>query len=126
MIKEIIDITEKVMIIRPVQTCEKFMSEQEIYEWTRGAWRLGAVRIKKVEYVFCVPKSEIIKVYKVMQWYRAGTLEYKYRNKKEFMPRTRWEFEGKIDEVLQEKYQGMSVAKYFPHGTQNPIRYINC
>jgi len=39
----------------------------------------------------------------------------------------RWEFVGKVaEEPIRRRYNGKSVAHYFPIGAQNPIKYVNC
>ncbi len=120
------DMKKKIILIRPARSCNKGMSDQEIYEMTRGVWRVSIVNAQKVEYAFCVIKGEIIRIYKIHQWHPAGTLEYKYRSKEEVNVEGRWEFEGERCEQLEKEYSGISIASYFSKGNQNPIRYINC
>ncbi len=119
-------IAQKAILIRPARSCNKGMSDQEIYEMTRGVWRVSIVNAQKVEYAFCVIKGEIIRIYKIHKWRCAGTLEYKYRSKEDVNIKGRLEFEGERCEQLEKEYSGISIASYFSKGNQNPIRYINC
>jgi hypothetical protein len=95
------------------------MSPLELYETTRGCWRVGSRR-SKVEYAFSLFRGIVLEVYRIDQWFPAGTLEYKTRDSSAFKKDSRWEFSGKIAEDIREGYVGFSVGK----AGQNPIRYV--
>jgi len=54
------------------------MSPLELYETTRGCWRVGPRR-NKVDYAFSLFQGIVLEVYKIDQWHPAGTLEYETR-----------------------------------------------
>ena len=96
------------------------MSALELYETTRGCWRVGPRR-NKVEYAFSLFQGIVLEVYKIDQWYPAGTLEYKTRDSAALKQEGRWEFSGKVAEDIRGEYVGFSAGK----AGQNPIRYVN-
>ncbi len=60
------------------------MSPLELYETTRGMWKLGKRR-ERAEYAMCVTYGIVREVYHIDQWYPAGTQEYKTRDPATFM-----------------------------------------
>jgi len=102
------------------------MTPEELYEATRGVWKLGKRR-EKAEYVFSVADGEIKEVYKINAWFPAGTQTYKTRPEKDVLVDGRWEFSGTLaPEAIRKNYIGNSVRRYFPRGAANPIQYVNC
>jgi hypothetical protein len=63
----------------------------------------------------------VLEVYRIKQWYPAGTLKYKTRDSSDFKKSGRWEFSGSIAKDIREEYIDFSVGK----AGQNPIRYVN-
>lgn len=96
------------------------MSALELYETTRGCWRVAPDR-NKPEYAFSLFQGIVLEVYKIHQWYPAGTLEYKTRDSSTLRKEGRWEFSGEIATEIREEYVSFSVGK----AGQNPIRYIS-
>lgn len=96
------------------------MTDEELYETTRGIWRVAQQK-DKVEFALALYQGIVLEVYRIHRWHRAGTLEYKTRDSSDFENSGRWEFEGSIAEDIRNEYVGFSVGK----GGQNPIRYKN-
>ena len=96
------------------------MSNEELYEATRGIWKLGSRR-DHAEYVMAVYQGIVREVYRIEKWRPAGTLPYKTRDAEGFKKSGRWEFEGVIATEVRDEYIGNSVGL----GGQNPIRYKN-
>jgi len=112
MILKEVEIEEKGLLIRINQIYRDTIGDLSLYEATRGGWVIGEKR-KRVEYAFAVYKGQIKEVYKIICWYKAGTLEYKTRPIKDVNISGRWEFEGaKADQSVREKYLNKSVAHY--------------
>ena len=127
---ETVEITENVILIRINKLYRQQMSEDELYEATRGIWKVG-IRRKKADYAFSVYKAKIIEVFSINSWLHACTLPYKTRNMKEAISKVtvqgRWEFDGQLaEDKIRNKYIGKSVKQYLPTGASNPIIYINC
>ncbi len=97
------------------------MTKQELYETTRGIWVVGETRRNKVEFALALFQGIVLEVYRIKQWYPAGTLKYKTRDTSHFKNSGRWEFSGSIATDIRDEYIGFSVGK----AGQNPIRYVN-
>ena len=97
------------------------MSKEELYETTRGIWKVGETNRNKVEYALALYQGIVLEVYRIKQWYPAGTLKYKTRDSSEFKNSGRWEFSGSIAQDIRDEYVDFSVGK----AGQNPIRYVN-
>ncbi|SHI04626.1 hypothetical protein [Desulfofustis glycolicus] len=124
-------IEEPAILIRCAKFYREGMSQQELYEITRGIWRIGTRR-EKAKYAFSIYKGVIKAVYEINSWHKAGTTSYQTRIDLSSIDSTsryigdRYEFLGEESEKMQEKYLGKSVAHYFERGNANPVTYINC
>jgi len=118
-------ISEPVILIRINQLYRYDMTAEELYEATRGVWKLGQRR-QKAQYAMAVYRGVVRKVFKINEWHRAGTTPYKTRAAEEVNVSGRWEFTGVEDARLGSKYIDKSVEKYFPRNTQSPIMYVGC
>jgi hypothetical protein len=103
--KVTIDNCDRVLMIRINKSYHDNISKQELYEVTRGIWKVDRSRAEKVEYAFSLFQGIVKEVYKVNQWHPAGTLKYFHRNSSSFPNSGRWEFAGeKADESIRKKY----------------------
>ena len=108
------DIDEPVVLIRPARLYREGMSDDELYEATRGVWRVGP-RAANARYAFAVAHAVIVEVYEIDSWQPAGTSQYRYRPRHEVHRSGRREFTGRVaDQVMRRRYVGQSVAHYFP------------
>ncbi|MEQ6391382.1 hypothetical protein RZN22_19125 [Bacillaceae bacterium S4-13-58] len=115
-------IDEPVLLIRVNQSFHYDMTPVELYDATRGIWRIGEDR-EKVEYAFAVFDGIVHEVYKILSWYRAGST---FSTRGKFNNEVRWEFVGQIaDDSIRYKYLGKSVDRYLSKSAQNPIAYVN-
>ena len=115
-----IDVRHKALLITINRLYRSNMSDRELYEATRGIWRLGSRR-ENVVYGMAVYQGIVREVYRIESWFPAGTLPYETRDAKGFRNSGRWEFEGSIATEIRDEYIGNSVGL----GGQNPIRYKN-
>lgn len=112
------------------------MTPFELYEATRGYWRVGKINSDKVKFVLSVYGGLVLEVYEVAGWYdemstmmdsRAAETAFLYEEDydEEEMQFDRREFVGRIalDEV-RNKYIYKSVASFYANGKRNPIRYF--
>lgn len=96
------------------------MTAEELYESTRGIWKVGSRR-EEVDYAMAVYQGVVREVYAVKSWHPAGTLEYRTRHDIDARRDSgRWEFDGSVAEGIRNEYVGFSVGR----GGQNPIRYV--
>ena len=67
------DIKDSILVIKINGLYKRGMSEEELYEATRGVWRISIKTIKKqkVKYVFAVYNQLIVAVYKPDEWHRV-------------------------------------------------------
>lgn len=116
-----VDVRHRAILITINRSYRSGMTAEELYETTRGIWRVGKQK-DKAEYALALYQGIVLEVYRIRKWHHAGTLDYKTRDSSYFKNSGRWEFEGCVaeDEVRNE-YVGFSVGK----GGQNPIRYKN-
>ena len=118
-------ITDPALLIRINNLYRHGMSETELYEATRGVWKLG-IRRENAKYAFAIFEGVVREVYAIKSWHRAGSTTYATRPKSDVALASRWEFiRGKTPKDIRNKYVGHSVASYLVKGAQNPIAYVN-
>lgn len=115
-----VKVRHKVMLITINRIYRSHMPPEELYEATRGTWKVGPRR-NRVEYTMAVYQGIVREVYRIEQWLPAGTLEYQTRESEGFKGSGRWEFSGTVADDIRDEYVGFSVGM----GGQNPIRYVN-
>jgi len=126
------NISEPSILIRINQAFRYSMSEAELYDYTRGHWKLNLERAKKARYAFSIYSGVIQEIYTVLGWFEA--LEtFSIRKQNELIKRGsdervngRYEFIGDIaPDTIRKKYRHKSVNHYFNAGNMNPILYLN-
>lgn len=120
-----VEVREPSIFIRINQKFRYSMSEIELYDFTRGQWKINSDRAKNAKYAFAVYEGIIQEVYSILLWLEAGkTLNT--RNETEAL-KGRFDFIGNIAEPeIRNKYKYKSIEHYFKKGNANPITYINC
>mgnify|MGYP001178924859 FL=1 len=116
------NITEKVVLIKLSTTFRYNMEPFELYDYTRGIWKVAENRRNEITHAFAVYDGIIQETYNVLQWFKAGTT-YANRDYDEWDKTGRWEFIGSISEEMRTKYRYKSVEHYWSANAQNPIRY---
>lgn len=118
---EIID-GEALVLIRVSRAYERGISDEQLYEITRGWWKISPKRAHQARRVLSVFGGVVRAVYRPTEWVqptsdliaedpsRAG----------------RWGFIGTSDPDGEDRYLYRDVTAHLPLGAQNPIRYINC
>ena len=118
------DIGENVIAIKINRSYRENMTATELYEVTRGWWKLDIKRAQLAEYVFSVYQGIVKEVYKVDGWLPAGSIP-RVTLPDEVAPPDRFEFDGKIAEPsIREKYINKSLANLYRNGEANPIKYF--
>ena len=116
-----INVKNKAILITINRLYRSEMTKEELYETTRGIWRISETNRNKVEYALALYQGIVLEVYRIKKWYPAGTLKYRTRDTSHFKDSGRWEFSGGIANDIRDEYIGFSVGK----AGQNPIRYAN-
>jgi hypothetical protein len=111
-----------VVLIRINKLFRYGMSDIELYDATRGIWRLNP-KAATARLAMPVFDRVIQEVYHVEHWLPAGsTLSTRGR----LRSRGRYEFVGRIaDSSIRDHYRLKSVAEHLVCGNQNPIRYVD-
>lgn len=129
--KQRVDIIEPSILIRINQAFRYSMSEMELYDYTRGQWKIQPNIAKEAKYGFAIYKGIVQEVYEILNWYEAGkTLNvrknFKYIERADDAIEGRYEFIGNIaPDEIRNKYKYKSVEHYFQKGNSNPILYLN-
>jgi hypothetical protein len=122
-----VQITDPVILIRVNQMYRHGMSAAELYDITRGVWRLVFERASAMKYVFAVYEGVVREVYEVAKWQPAQISGYTTRT--DLIPedgKGRIEFVGKLaPEAIRQKYLLGDVTAYTKVSLQAPCLYIN-
>lgn len=122
------DITDDVILIRINQPYHYGMSDIELYDSTRGVWKVNLEQACKAKYAFSIYDGMVLEVYKIATWLPAfSTYNTRITNNEnaDGGMLSRYEFVGTVAEpVVRDKYLGCMVSDLFPHGAMNPIKYV--
>ena len=122
--ESIVQIDVPVVAININQTYRYGINAGELYDCTRGIWRLDRDRAETARFAFAVYQGVIKEVYEISRWHRECSTEYKNRQPTPTKLRNRFEFVGNVaQDNVRDKYVGKQMPE--PH-SQNPIRYYNC
>jgi uncharacterized protein len=120
-----VTITHPMLLIRINRLYRHNMSKRELYDATRGVWRLGERR-HSAQFAAAVFEGVIREVYEIKSWHPAGTTSYLKRTTTEVQRKGRVEFVGRIaPEKIRVKYVDRSVRSRFRRGQQGPVVYVN-
>lgn len=120
-----VQISHSVLIIRINRQFRHGMSSDELYDSTRGVWRVSQRR-ERAKYAFAVFKGVVREVYEIDAWHPAGSTIYKTGRQEDMNVPGRWEFTGcRAKESIRSQYLGKSVKAYLPRGLANPVVYVN-
>lgn len=119
------NIREPVILIRINKLYRYGMTDAELYDATRSAWRVGAKR-DRAQYAFSVFEGVVREVYRITKWLQAGSSFNSRRERRGIDTPDRWEFVGIIaEESVRRRYINRYVGHLFTQGAQNPISYVN-
>lgn len=119
------EIIDDLIMIRINQLYRNNMKPFELYDITRGCWRVNKEKARKAKYALAVYDEMILEVYTIVEWFKAGEVIYATREEDYEKVKTRFEFVGNIaPENVRRRYVNKSVSSLFNHGNQNPIRYF--
>lgn len=119
------DCTDPMILITINRLYRSGMPSEELYEATRGIWKIG-VRRNKAKFVCAVYQGVIRETYAVDCWQPAGTDKYSTRDDSGFAASGRWEFRGQIaSNDVRTCYNRRSV-RHLLKAAQYPIRYVHC
>lgn len=118
-------IREPAILIRITKLYRYGMTDAELYDATRSAWRVGPQR-EKAELALAVFGGVVREVYRVTAWLPAGSTFNGRRDGRGIEEPDRWEFVGTIaEDRTRNRYRDRYVGHLFTQGAQNPISYVN-
>lgn len=117
-----VEIKHPCVLIRINEFFRYGLTPMELYDATRGVWRIGHRR-ENAKFALAVFDGVVQEVYEIQGWFPAGST---MSTRDDTADPHRWEFVGRIaPRHIRGRYRFKSVRSHFPHGAQNPIRYIN-
>jgi uncharacterized protein len=120
-----VEIVDPVILIRINRLFRHGMSDQELYEATRGMWKLS-VRRERYLVAMAVFEGVVREVYRIDSWHPAATTTYATDLHSNPSAAGRWEFVGRIaEEPMRSRYRLKSVANYLPRGLRTPTVYVD-
>ncbi|MCC7144725.1 MAG: hypothetical protein IT349_21700 [Candidatus Eisenbacteria bacterium] len=120
------EIVHPALLVRLTRLFREDMTDHELYEATRGVWRLSPRRAG-VRYVLAVFRDVVREAYAVDSWHPAGSTPYETRPVRDVNLPDRWEFVGApAPSRVRALYVGRSVREHFSKGSRNPVIYVGC
>lgn len=118
-------IAHRCVLIRIPQRFQSDMSAVDLYDATRGIWRVEPTR-HKPRLALAVHEGVIQEVYEIVEWFDAGAT-FSTRNPQGLAAKGRREFVGRLaDDAIRKQYKNRDVSMYFTKGDRNPIKYVGC
>jgi hypothetical protein len=118
-------IEEPSLLIRIPKLYRQGMSGDDLYDATRGVWKLGKRR-EQARLAFAVDSGLVREVYEIEAWHPAGSTSYKSRKLEDVAIAGRWEFTGRVAHPdVRRRYIGESVSEHFKRGARAPVIYVN-
>ncbi|MBK7393980.1 MAG: hypothetical protein IPI64_11890 [Chloracidobacterium sp.] len=115
------NITEPAITVKINQTYREGMSSGELYEISRGIWKIDKRRRDTIRYVLAVADGVVKEVYEAKRWQDAGTDRYQFRVHAPSDLRDRSEFVGEVaPAAVRDKYIGRPFKSY------QTVNYFNC
>lgn len=120
-----VTVEDPALLIRINRLYRHRMLPVELYEATRGVWRLGRKRTL-ARYALAVFEGVVREVYSIHSWHPAGSIPYATRAADDVQRPGRWEFVGELaPQPVRDRYVDRSVASYFRRGMQYPVVYVS-
>ena len=114
-------IDDPVILIRPTRLYRPDMSADELYEATRGVWRVNVAQAERARYALAVVGGVVVEAYEIDGWQPAGTAEYRYRPRSEVERPGRYEFSGHRADSAGQRYVGHRCASTSRRGIKTPF-----
>jgi uncharacterized protein len=128
-----VEIDDPVVVINIHEQFPHAKTEPELYDCTRGMWRMNPKRAGRAKYFFAVFEGEIKEVYEVHDCFPSTDETREYWRKRQLLQGRQYsaekdagrsEFVGEVaPDDVRAKYLGKQLTVKM---TQNPIRYFNC
>src|SRR5688572_32772416 len=105
-----VTIEDPVLLIRINKLYRQGMPAHDLYEATRGVWKVGPRR-EEARYALAVFEGVVREIYQIDEWHPAGSVPYTTRDTESLRIEGRWEFIGHpATDELRNRYVDRSVA----------------
>ena len=102
------------LLLRINQSWHDGIPAEELYNATRGYWKVSATRVEQVSRVFAVADGVVREVYEPLTWEPSPFPGEEHRNG----------FQGVVASD-RDRWVGRDVSSVFPLGSQNPVTYVD-
>lgn len=111
-----------VAVIRINRLYRPDMKSNELYDTTRGWWRVNLGMANRTKYALSVAEDEVKEMYAITGWHKYGTAE----DAVVVGADGRYQFDGEVvkDEAIRQLYVGRSIDGLFKQGDAYPVRYF--
>ncbi len=138
-------IDEQALVVKLNQTYNENISFSDLFDITRGIWKVHKDRVQNVQYVLGVHDYKVVSVFKVDLWVHARHNKDIYKdyelagrsmfgesvNSNEFKnleSNSSYEYAVKskfVDETISAKYLNKCIDKKLVGTAANPVKYFN-
>lgn len=122
-----LSIAEPAILFKPARLYRLGMSGTDLYDITRGVWKLDKARAERAALAMTVVKGKVLEVYTISSWHPANTTPYLSGRTDQANPQyaARYEFSGHLAPAqIRTRYIGLAVHHFFGSGAV--VRYVNC
>ena len=119
------DFLEDAVLVKVNQLYRNGMSDFELYEVTRGFWRVDKSKVEGIHLALAVYDGMVLEAYEIAAWLPAGSGMCADRSVSQAELAHRMEFVGRVAErCIRDRYVGKGVSGLYAPGSANPIRYV--
>lgn len=119
------DFLEDAVLVKVNQLYRNGMSDFELYEVTRGVWRVDKSKVEGIHLALAVYDGMVLEAYEIAAWLPAGSGMFATRVVGQSELAHRMEFVGRVaDQRIRDRYVGKGVSGLYAPGGANPIRYV--
>lgn len=119
------DFLEDAVLVKVNQLYRNGMSDFDLYEVTRGFWRVDKSKVEGIHLALAVYDGMVLEAYEIAAWLPAGSGMCAARSVSQAELAHRMEFVGRVaDRCIRDRYVGKGVSGLYAPGSANPIRYV--
>lgn len=119
------DFLEDAVLVKVNQLYRNGMSDFELYEVTRGFWRVDKSKVEGIHLALAVYDGMVLEAYEIAAWLPAGSGMCAARSVSQAELAHRMEFVGRVaNRCIRDRYVGKGVSGLYAPGSANPIRYV--
>lgn len=112
------------MLVNLAQSYSLDLTAQELYDATRGWWKMADPRHKNIKYVLAIYNSIIQEVYEPVGWFKAGST-FMLNRRPEAKHKERWEFVGHLaTDKIRKRYYKKHLGGRIEWG-HSPFCYVS-